>query len=88
MAGEISIVKSTPCGGRGWTFREIWVTGSLTPNSFDTKLPDTKLPGFVEELEAKFQIRLCLLPPGPPAKKPAQSQEAKKEVSRHAGQSG
>ena len=31
-AGEISIVKSTLCGGRGWTSREIGVTGSLTPN--------------------------------------------------------
>ena len=30
---EISIVKSTLCGGRGWTSREIGVTGSLTPNS-------------------------------------------------------
>ena len=38
VAGEISIVKSTLCGGRGWTSREIGVTGSLTPNSFDTEL--------------------------------------------------
>ena len=32
-AGEVSIVKSTLCGCRGWTSREIGVTGSLTPNS-------------------------------------------------------
>ena len=37
VAGEISIVKSTLCSGRGWTSREIGVTGSLTPNS-DTEL--------------------------------------------------
>ena len=45
-------------------------------------------PGFVEELEAKFQIRLRPLPPGPPAKKPARSQEVESEVPRHPGQSG
>jgi hypothetical protein len=42
-------------------------------------------PGFVEELEAKFQIRLRPLPPGPPSKKPARSQEVEGEVARHAG---
>ena len=45
-------------------------------------------PGFVEELEAKFQIRLRPLPPGPPAKKPSQSHEVEREVSRRVGQSG
>lgn len=45
-------------------------------------------PGFVEELEVKFQIRLRPLPPGPPAKKPARSPEIESEVARHAGQSG
>ena len=45
-------------------------------------------PGFVEDLEAKFQIRLRPLPPGPPAKKPARSQEVESEVSRQAGPSG
>ena len=43
---------------------------------------------FVEELEAKFQIRLRPLPPVPPAKKPGRSPEVESEVSRHAGQSG
>ena len=45
-------------------------------------------PGFVEELEAKFQIRLRPLPPGPAAKKPARSQEVESEVAQRAGQSG
>ena len=45
-------------------------------------------PGFVEELEAKFQIRLRPLPPGPPAKKPSKSHEVEREVSRRVGQSG
>ena len=30
-------------------------------------------PDLVEELKAKFQIRLRPLPPGPPAKKPTRS---------------
>ena len=41
-------------------------------------------PGFVEELEIKFQVRLRLLPPGPPAKKPAQAKELSVEVPRQA----
>ena len=42
-------------------------------------------PGFVEELEAKFQVRLRPLPPGPPAKKPAQARELPVEIVRQAG---
>ena len=42
-------------------------------------------PGFVEELEAKFQVRLRPLPPGPPSKKPAQGERAAAESARHAG---
>ena len=42
-------------------------------------------PGFVEELEIKFQVRLRPLPPGPPAKKPAQAKELSVEVARQAG---
>jgi putative transposase len=43
-------------------------------------------PGFVEELEAKFQVRLCSLPPGAPPKKPIQSQHAPPSIARSAGQ--
>ena len=42
-------------------------------------------PGFVEELEIKFQVRLRPLPPGPPAKKPAQAKELPVEIARQAG---
>ena len=42
-------------------------------------------PGFVEELEAKFQVRLRPLPPGPRAKKPAQARELPVEIVRQAG---
>ena len=42
-------------------------------------------PGFVEELEAKFQVRLRPLPPGPPAKKPAQARDLPVEIVRQAG---
>ena len=42
-------------------------------------------PVFVEEREAKFQVRLRPLPPGPPAKKPAQARELPVEIVRQAG---
>ena len=42
-------------------------------------------PGFVEDLEIKFQVRLRPLPPGPPAKKPAQAKELSVEIARQAG---
>ena len=43
-------------------------------------------PGFVEELESKFAVRLRPLPPGRPPKKLAQSEVAAAEIARHAGQ--
>lgn len=43
-------------------------------------------PGFVEDLEAKFQVRLRSLPPGPPAKKPVQSEDAPPGIALSAGQ--
>ena len=42
-------------------------------------------PGFVEELETKFQVRLRPLPPGPPAKKPTQAKEISVVIARQAG---
>ena len=42
-------------------------------------------PGFVEKLETKFQVRLRPLPPGPPAKKPAQAKELSAEIAPQAG---
>ena len=42
-------------------------------------------PGFVEELETKFQVRLRPLPPGPPATKPTQAKELSVEIARQAG---
>ena len=39
----------------------------------------------VEELEIKFQVRLRPLPPGPPAKKPAQAKELSVEIARQVG---
>ena len=46
---------------------------------------------FVEDLEAKFQVRLRPLPPGTPSKKPAQRERAAAESARlckDGGQSG
>ncbi len=39
-------------------------------------------PGFVEELESRFQVRLRPLPPGPPPKKPVQAHDAPAARSR------
>ena len=44
-------------------------------------------PGFVEDLEAKFHVRLRPLPLGRPPKKVAQSETAPAEIAGHAGQS-
>lgn len=44
-------------------------------------------PGFVEELETKFGVKLRPQPPGRPTKKAVQSVEAAAEFTRHAGQS-
>ena len=44
-------------------------------------------PGFVEDLEAKFHVRLRPLPPGRRPKKVAQSETLPAEIAAHAGQS-
>ena len=43
-------------------------------------------PGCVEELEAKFQVRLRPLPPGPVQRKIVQGERVEPESARHAGQ--
>ena len=42
-------------------------------------------PGFIDELESKFQVRLRPLPPGPPPKKPSQAHDAAIAVSSSGG---
>ena len=43
-------------------------------------------PAFLEELEAKFEVRLRPLPPSPAPKKPAGSEGVPAGSARHAGQ--